>query len=103
MRGQCPPVPTNHTDNAEDGTAHTTAPAIASPAHDAEFCDSHGAKARFGLGRSYLYTLEAEGKIRGVSLRKKGQLRGKRLWDVASIRRFLTSPRDAAPAEGGGK
>lgn len=97
MRGQCPPVPINNT-NAAGGTAHTTAPVIASPAHDAEFCDSHGAKARFGLGRSYLYTLQGEGKIRGVSLRKKGQLRGKRLWDVASIRRFLNSPRDAGGA-----
>lgn len=85
------PMLKNNTNNAAGNPAQTTiAPVTASPAHDAEFCDSHGAKARFGLGRSYLYTLEGEGKIRGVSLRKAGQLRGKRLWDVASIRNFLT-------------
>jgi len=62
---------------------------VASNAPDAEFCDSAGAKLRFGLGRSYLYNLLADGAIKGVSLRKRGQVKGKRLWNVDSIRDYL--------------
>ncbi len=84
-----------NTTNAEGGTAHTTAPVQASLANDAEFCDSPGAKARFGLGRTYLYQLLEQGLIEGVSLRKKGAQKGKRLWGVASIRRYLRSQMEA--------
>jgi hypothetical protein len=80
---------TNIIDKAEGGTAHTTAPVQASPAADAEFLDARGVEARFGLKRSLLYALLADGSIRGVSLRRHGQLRGKRLFDVASVRAFL--------------
>jgi hypothetical protein len=45
--------------------------------------------ARFGIKRSLAYTLLAEGAIRGVSLRRRGLLRGKRLFDVASVRSYL--------------
>ena len=91
------------TNNAAVGTAHTTDPlseavAKASQHHEPEFCDSPGAKALFGLGRSYLYRLHADGLIRGVSLRKRGQTKGKRLWNVDSIRRYL-----GASMEGGAK
>jgi hypothetical protein len=79
------------THNAEDGTAYTTDPVQASLANDAEFCDSYGAKARFGLGRTYLYQLLEQGLISGVSLRKRGARTGKRLWCVDSIRRYLHS------------
>ena len=89
---------TRDTANAAGGTAHTTAPIQASSAIDAEFCDSPGAKSRFGLGRSYLYELEKARLIRGCSLRKPGQLKGKKLWDVASIRNYL-----ARQMEGGAK
>ena len=85
------PVIKNTTDKAEGGTTHKTAPIQASSAIDAEFCDSPGAKTRFGLGRSYMYSLEKARLIRGVSLRKPGQLKGKKLWDVASIRRYLAA------------
>lgn len=74
----------------------TTAPIKASSACDAEFCDSPGAKARFGIGRSQLYQLSAEGKIRGVSLRKRGALKGKRLWECDSIRRYIRSQMESA-------
>jgi hypothetical protein len=84
-----------NTTNAEGGTAHTTAPVTASSAPDAEFCDSPGAKARFGLGRTYLYQLLEQGLIEGVSLRKKGAQKGKRLWGVDSIRRYLRSQMEA--------
>jgi hypothetical protein len=83
------------TTNAAVGTAHTTDPLTKAVAkalqqnHDPEFVDSPGAKRLFGLGRSYLYRLHADGLIQGVSLRKRGQSKGKRLWNVDSIRRLL--------------
>jgi len=70
-------------------TDKTTAPVTASPASDAEFCDSPGAFARFGLRRSLLYELHSLGLIKGVSLRRRGTARGKRLWSVDSIRSYL--------------
>ena len=74
------------------GNALTTvAPVTASPTNDAEFVDAPGLQARFGIKRSLAYTLLAEGAIRGVSLRRRGLLRGKRLFDVASVRSYLKS------------
>jgi hypothetical protein len=81
---------------AEGGTAHTTAPVKASPADDAEFCDNPGAFNRFGLRRSFLYGLYEQGLIKGVSLRKRGAARGKRLWSIDSIRSYLASQMDSA-------
>lgn len=77
----------------EQKTEKTTASVTALPASDAEFCNSFGAFARFGLRRSLLYDLHAHGYIRGVSLRRRGAQRGKRLWtlirfDVISHRKW---------------
>ena len=58
-------------------------------AQDPEFLDAAGLQARFGIRRSFAYSLLADGAIRGVSLRRRGRLRGKRLFDVSSIREFL--------------
>ena len=73
----------------------TTAPATATPAHvagqDPEFLDARGVEARFSIRRSLLYELHYGGHIKSVSLRRKGQLRGKRLFDVQSLRAFLNS------------
>jgi len=69
----------------------TTTPLTASAANDAEFADSPGAYRIFSLKRGHLYLLEREGLIRGVSLRKKGAMRGKKLWSIASIRSYLES------------
>jgi hypothetical protein len=69
----------------------TIAPLAASAANDAEFCDSPGAFCRFGLRRSMLYALSARGLIKGVSLRKRGAMKGKRLWSCDSIRSYLAS------------
>jgi hypothetical protein len=77
-------------------TEKTTAPVQASPANDAEFCDCAGAFARFGLRRSLLYDLHAQGLIKGVSLRRRGAARGKRLWSIDSIRSYLASQMDSA-------
>jgi hypothetical protein len=70
--------------------------ARASQNQEAEWCDSPGAKFRYGLGRTYLYQLAADKLITSVSIRKPGQLRGKRLWNCESIRRFLNSQIKAA-------
>lgn len=56
---------------------------------DPEFQDHKGIKLLFGLSRAMLYKLTADGKIRSVSLRPPGAFKGKRLWDVASVRAFL--------------
>jgi len=56
-----------------------------------EFADHRTARALFGLSRSYLYKLTTERKIRSVSIRKPGALKGRRLFDCASIRTFLGS------------
>jgi hypothetical protein len=72
-------------------TEQTTAPVQASPANDAEFCDCPGAFLRFGLRRSLLYELHKLGLIKGVSLRRRGTTRGKRLWSIDSIRSYLAS------------
>ena len=82
--------------NAAGDTAKTIAPVQASPVNDAEFCDSPGAFLRFGLRRSLLYELDADGLIKGVSLRRRGAARGKRLWSIDSIRAYLASQMERA-------
>jgi hypothetical protein len=72
----------------------TTAPVTASLGSDAEFCDCQGAFFRFGLKRSLLYELHSLGLIKGVSLRRRGTARGKRLWSIDSIRSYLNSQMD---------
>jgi hypothetical protein len=71
------------------GSARTTAPVQASQANDPEFVDAMGLQARFGIKRSLAYTLLADGAIRGVSLRRRNQTRGKRLFCVDSVREYL--------------
>ncbi len=45
----------------------------------------------FGLGRSSIYTLIGEERIRSCSLRLRGNVRGKRLISAESLRMFLES------------
>lgn len=74
--------------------AVTSAPvsvAQANATHDPEFLDAVGLQSRFGIKRSLAYALLADGAIRGVSLRRRRQLRGKRLFAVDSVRVFLRS------------
>ena len=88
----------NHSSSKKirDKRSETIAPVTASPASDAEFCDSLGAFARFGLRRSLLYELHSLGLIKGVSLRRRGTARGKRLWSIDSIRSYLNSKMDGS-------
>jgi hypothetical protein len=81
---------------ADGGIANTTAPVTASPVNVAEFVDAPGLQAGWGIKRSLAYSLLADGLIKGVSLRRPGQLRGKRLFDVASVRAYLNSQMESA-------
>lgn len=54
-----------------------------------EFADHKTARILFGLSRSYLYQLADRKAIFSVSLRKPGAIKGRRLFDCASIRRFI--------------
>ena len=53
-----------------------------------EFADHKGVRAMFGLSRAHAYVLASEGKIRSVCIRRPGATRGRRLFDLGSIRRF---------------
>jgi hypothetical protein len=61
-------------------STHITAP---------EYVDNRGAFELFNLRRGLLYKLENEGVIRGVSLRRGGKGKGKRLWNVKTLRAFI--------------
>jgi hypothetical protein len=68
---------------------HTTAPVEAATAFDPEFIDSRGMRGMFGISRTAAYDLIRDGLIKSVSLRRKGCARGRRLFDVASVRAYL--------------
>ena len=69
------------------------------PQHlDPEFVDCKGLEAGWGIKRSLAYQLLADGKIRGVSLRRRNQIRGKRLFSVDSVRAFLREQMEEANA-----
>ena len=63
---------------------------------DPEFVDCKGLEAGWGIKRSLAYQLLADGKIRGISLRRRNQIRGKRLFSVDSVRAFLHKQMEAA-------
>jgi hypothetical protein len=56
-----------------------------------EWCDSSQIKPLFGFARATAYNLWAAGKIKAITFREKGKLRGKRLFSCESIRQFLAS------------
>lgn len=61
-----------------------------------EWGDCRTVHAHFNLGKSTLYRAHAEGKIRAVSMRERGKLRGKKLWNMDSIAAWIESM-EAAP------
>jgi hypothetical protein len=77
----------------------TTVPLIEAAARassvDPEFVDCRGLEAGWGIKRSLAYQLLADGQIKGVSLRRRNQIRGKRLFSVDSIREFLRKQMEA--------
>lgn len=54
-----------------------------------EWGDTKAAKATFGICRTTLLRLAAEGKIKTCSLKERGKLRGKRLFSFDSIAAFI--------------
>lgn len=63
---------------------------------DPEFVDCKGLEAGWGIKRSLAYQLLNDGKIKGVSLRRRNRIRGKRLFSVDSVRAFLRKQMDEA-------
>ncbi len=83
-----------------DGHPKTVAPlseaAVRASWPDPEFVDCKGLEAGWGIKRSLAYALLADGKIEGVSLRRRNQVRGKRLFKVDSVRAFLREQMESA-------
>lgn len=52
-----------------------------------------------GLTRSKLYELDGAGKIRSVSIREKGAVKGCRLFDLSSILDYIQNLADVAELE----
>src|SRR6478736_5485988 len=83
-----------------NGTRVTDAPVESGLFLSPEFLDIDGVRGFFGLKQSHTYRLLAEGQIRAVSIRQRGKARGRRLFDVESIRQFLNANVDK-PGERG--
>jgi hypothetical protein len=73
-----------------------TAQAVRASQIDPEFVDLDGLRRGFGIKRSLAYQLLADGLIKGVSLRRRGAVRGKRLFSVDSVRAYLSSQMEEA-------
>jgi hypothetical protein len=69
----------------------TTQPVAATWGADAEFVDLRGLKQRFSIGRSLAYLLIECGDIKSKVLRRAGNIKGKRLIFVPSVREFIAS------------
>jgi len=54
-----------------------------------EWADCRGITRIYGIGKSSLYRLEAEGKIKSASLKGRGKVRGKKLWSCASVAAYI--------------
>lgn len=73
------------------GILTTTPPVIAEGHLNPEFAGHAKIRELFDLSRTHLFRLSAEGRIRSVSLRQYGKVRGRRLYDVQSVRDYLTA------------
>jgi hypothetical protein len=67
------------------------APTSVSVGPETEFTDFHGVLKLFGIQRTTAFHLFKSGQIKSISLKHGSEVRGKRLYDVSSIRRFLNS------------
>ncbi len=56
-----------------------------------EFADHRTAKLLFGLSRATLYRLAKDHTIRTALIRCTGRVSGRRLFDCASIRKYICS------------
>jgi hypothetical protein len=78
----------NRSSPAKVGTT-TTQPVIADGNLNPEFAGHAKIRELFDLSRTHLHRLSTAGKIRSVCLRERGKLRGRRLYDVESVRALL--------------
>ncbi len=78
---------------AKVGTT-TTQPVIADGNLNPEFAGHAKIRELFDLSRTHLHRLSTAGKIRSVCLRERGKLRGRRLYDVESVRALLIANLD---------
>lgn len=69
-------------------TTTPTKPTIATTTRP-EWADPKGIQRMFGIGKSTLYRLIEEGKVKSTSLRERGKLRGKRLVFTDSVAALL--------------
>ena len=70
-------------------TQAPTVAALQSVAAGPEFADHRMVTAMFSFSRAHTYRLWEAGLIKSVNLRIPGKLRGRRLFDVASIRALM--------------
>jgi hypothetical protein len=68
---------------------------------DPEFVDVDGLGRGFGIKRSLAYQLLAGGLINGMSLRRGNAIRGKRLFQLDSVRAYLKSRMESDGKVGG--
>ncbi|MEI7773169.1 MAG: hypothetical protein WCK17_00215 [Verrucomicrobiota bacterium] len=87
----------NRSSPAKVGTT-TTQPVIADGNLNPEFAGHAKIRELFDLSRTHLHRLSTAGKIRSVCLRERGKLRGRRLYDVESVRALLMANLDTEVA-----
>ncbi len=73
------------------GMLTTSLPTIAEGNLYPEFAGHAKIRELFDLSRTHLYRLATEGRIKSVSLRERGKTRGRRLYDVQSVKSYLTA------------
>ena len=67
----------------------SNAPTVAVEKLYPEFCGYKRIQEIFDLSRTHLHRLDKWGVIKSVSLRERGKLRGRRLYDIQSIRDYI--------------
>jgi hypothetical protein len=75
-------------------TNFTTQPVAATWGADPEFVDWRGLKSRYSIGRSLAYLLNEQGEIKSKVLRRKGCIKGKRVFVVASVDEYIARQSD---------
>jgi hypothetical protein len=61
--------------------------------------DARTVKFLFGIGRGHLYDLTKKGLVQSVSFRERGKCKGRRLWELESIREYLRTLRDTGKVQ----
>jgi hypothetical protein len=77
-------------------TPYTIASIQAAKSVDPEFIEVPTMKPMFAIGKTRSFELIRNGHIRSVNLRKEGNVKGRRLIEVASVRRYLNSLMEGA-------